>query len=409
MPIIVQKFGGTSVADAAKIKAAARRIVAAKQQGYDVLAVVSAMGHATDELYDLAYQVSPDPPQRELDMLVTTGEQVSIALVAIAIHAMGLPVVSLLGDQIGIITDTTHGKARIKSVHTERILAEFARGRIVIVAGFQGVTEDDDITTLGRGGSDTTAVAIAAALKADKCEIYTDVDGVYTADPRIVPTARKLDAICHDEMLELASMGAGVLHSRSVEFAKKYNVPLVVRSSFSDDPGTVVCKEVPGMEGVLVRGAALSRNEAKVTILGVPDRPGIAAHIMQEISNSSINLDVIVQNVSHEGRTDFTFTVARTDLKPALAVCSKIVEDIGADGVSADDTIAKLSVVGVGMRSHSGVAAKMFRALAAQKINIQLISTSEIKISCVIGQDRADDALRAVHDVFGLGSEDTDV
>ncbi len=407
MPIIVQKYGGTSVADGEKIKAAAGRIVAAKEQGYDVLTVVSAMGKTTDALYELANQVTSNPPVRELDMLVATGEQVSIALIAMAIDALGYPVISLLADQVGIRTDTSHGKARILSVQTERIYSEMAKGNIVIVAGFQGVSENDDITTLGRGGSDTTAVALAAALKAARCEIYTDVDGVYTADPRIVPNARKLDAVCHDEMLELSSMGAGVLHSRAVEFAKKYDVPLYVRSSFSDEPGTVICKEVSGMEKVMVRGAAISREDSKVPIIGVPDQPGVAANILQAVTKENICLDMIVQNVGHEGRTDFTFTVARSDLKTTLDVSSTIVEEIGAEGVSADDSIAKLSVVGVGMRSHSGVAARMFSALAARKINIQLISTSEIKISCVIDDDRAEDALRAVHDAFELGEDGT--
>jgi len=406
VPIIVQKYGGTSVADAEKIKAAAGRIVAAKEQGYDVLTVVSAMGKTTDALYELANQVTSNPPVRELDMLVATGEQVSIALIAMAIDALGYPVISLLADQVGIRTDTSHGKARILSVHTERIFSEMAKGNIVIVAGFQGVSENDDITTLGRGGSDTTAVALAAALKAARCDIYTDVDGVYTADPRIVPNARKLNAVCHDEMLELSSMGAGVLHSRAVEFAKKYDIPLYILSSFSDEPGTVICKEASGMEKVIVRGAAISREDAKVTIIGVPDQPGVAASILLAVAKENICLDMIVQNVGHEGRTDFTFTVARSDLKTTLEVSSAIVEAVGAEGVSADDSIAKLSIVGVGMRSHSGVAARMFDALAARKINIQLISTSEIKISCVIDDERAEEALRAVHDAFELDEGD---
>jgi len=402
MPTVVMKFGGTSVADAERCLAAARRIVGAKLGGNRVVAAVSARGDTTDELYEMAYEIDEDPSRRELDMLVSTGEQISVALMAIAVHKLGHKAISLIGSQMGIFTDDSHGKARIAAIRPDRIEQELEEGNIVIAAGFQGVTAGSEITTLGRGGSDTTAVALAAAVKGDLCEIYTDVDGIYTADPRIVSNARKLDKICHDEMLELASMGAGVLHPRAVELAKKFKVALCVRSSLNNMPGTVVTEEADEMESVVVRGAALNSGEAKVTVIGVPDQPGIASKILEQVAGCNVNLDMIVQNVGRDGKADVTFTVMKNDLQDALAACKKASKELGAEGVEADDNIAKISVVGVGMRSHSGVAQKMFKALADEKINIQMIATSEIKISCVVEKDRAAAALRAVHDAFEL-------
>jgi len=407
MGLIVQKFGGTSVADAERIRKAAQRLVEAKLAGNRVIGVVSAMGRSTDELITLARQVNRDPPRREMDMLLATGEQVSIALISMAIHALGHDVVSLTGPQAGITTDSVHGKARIQRIESDRLNHELDQGHIVIVAGFQGIDDNLNITTLGRGGSDTTAVALAAALGADLCEIYTDVEGVYTADPRIVPDARKLDVISHDEMLELASLGAGVLQPRCVEFAKKFSVPLRVRSSFSDDPGTEVSEEVLGMEEVVVRGAALNRDEAKVSILGVPDQPGVALTILQKMADANVNVDMIVQNVSRDARADMTFTVPKDELKEALRALKKLVPTLGADKVIADARIAKISIVGVGMRSHTGVAAKMFSALAKAGVNMQLISTSEIKISCVVDDASAEQGLRAVHEAFELEKPET--
>ena len=402
MQTVVMKFGGTSVADAARCLSAAQLVVQEKLKGNRVVAVVSARGDTTDDLYKLAYEISDNPSRRELDMLVSTGEQISVALMAIAVHKLGHEAISLTGVQMGIITDNSFTKARIAGISPKRVVKELEDGKIVIAAGFQGTTMGLEITTLGRGGSDTTAVALAAALQADMCEFYKDVDGIFTADPRIVPGARKLDSISHDEMLELASTGAGVLHSRAIELAKKFKVPLSVRSSFNNSPGTVIIAEVPKMESVIVRGAAINDNEAKVTVLGVPDQPGIASKILEKVSNRNINLDMIVQNVGRDGKADVTFTVMKTDLRDALDVCKQAAKDLGAEGAAADDNISKISVVGVGMRSHSGVASKMFKALADQKINIQMISTSEIKISCVVDKARGADALRAVHAAFEL-------
>ena len=402
MSTVVMKFGGTSVADADRCLAAARRIVQAKLDGSRVVAAVSARGDTTDELYEMAYEIDENPSRRELDMLVSTGEQISVALMAIAVNKLGHKAISLIGSQMGIFTDDSHGKARIADIRPARIEEELNAGNVVIGAGFQGVTVRSEITTLGRGGSDTTAVALAVAIRADMCEIYTDVDGVYSADPRIVPNARKLDTIFHDEMLELASMGAGVLHPRAVELAKKFKLPLCVRSSFDNTPGTVVTEESDEMEAVIVRGAALNRDEAKVTVIGVPDQPGIAARILGEVAGRNVNLDMIIQNVGHDGKADLTFTVMKGDLADALDACNEAAKELGAGEVTSDDNIAKVSVVGVGMRSHSGVAEKMFRALADKGINIQMISTSEIKISCVVEKDRADDAMRALHDAFEL-------
>ncbi|MBM2833806.1 MAG: lysC [Candidatus Brocadiaceae bacterium] len=402
MGLIVQKFGGTSVANAERIKAAAKRIVETYKAGNKVIVVVSARGQTTDELIDLAHELTDNPSTREMDMLLSTGEQISIALVAMAIHALGYPAVSFTGGQVGIVTDSYHTKARIRNINTQRVQKELDKGTIVIVAGFQGIDANENITTLGRGGSDTTAVALAAIMKADRCDIFTDVDGIYTADPRKVPLARKLDKVSYDEILELASLGAQVMHSRSIEFAKKYNVPLYVRSSFNNKEGTLICKEAKEMEDIVVSGVAVSKDDAKITIRAVPDVPGQAAKIFHEIARNKINVDMIIQNASIENRADVTFTVPRSDLRLALETAEKIKNDLGAKEVLHDSKIAKLSVVGIGMRSHCGVAEKMFSVLAEEKINIQMISTSEIKISCVIDDAHADRALRAVHTAFGL-------
>ncbi|HWE35107.1 MAG TPA: aspartate kinase [Isosphaeraceae bacterium] len=403
MPLLVQKFGGTSVADSDKILAAARRAIQAHRRGDRVLVVVSARGHTTDELVELAKEISERPPAREMDMLLSTGEQVSIALMAIAIQALGVPAISFTGAQIGIVTDSFHTKARIRNISTERMAQALDEGKIVIVAGFQGVDENYNITTLGRGGSDTTAVALAAVLGADACEIYTDVDGVYTTDPRVVPEARKIDRISYDEMLELASLGAGVMHSRSIEFAKKYGVPIHVRSSFSDAPGTWIVGESDARRlGASVTGAALARDEARITVTGVPDRPGVVHTIFRTIAEANVVVDMIVQNVSTAGTTEVSFTVAAGDLAETLLVAEAAAEAVGATGVVHDAGVAKVSVVGLGMRTHTGVATAMFEALADADINIQMITTSEIKISALVDRASAVPALRAVHRAFGL-------
>ena len=400
--IIVQKYGGTSVESPERIRRVARRIVTTYKKGVNLVVVVSALGKTTDELIRLAYKMTDEPSERELDMLISTGEQISAALLTMAIHKEGYDAISLTGHQVGIITDSTHAKARIVDIDTRRVKKELRKRKIVIVAGFQGRSRKNEITTLGRGGSDLTAVALAKALRADICEIYTDVEGIYTADPRIVKEARKLKEISYDEILELTSMGSQVLQSRSVEVAKKYNVPVYVCSSFSKREGTMIIKEVKKMEGVLVSGITLDKNEAKVTICDVPDRPGIAAKIFKEIAEENINVDVIVQNISHTGVTDISFTVNKTDLDRAIRVVKKITPKVKAGSVIYDKDIAKISVVGVGMRSYPGVAAKMFGALGKNKINIEMISTSEIKISCVIEKDKAEEAVRILHKEFGL-------
>ena len=406
MPTVVQKYGGTSVGDADRIRAVADRIVRYREQGNDVVAVVSAMGHTTDELLALAEQVTPVPEPRELDMLLTAGERIAMALLAIAINARGCRAASYTGSQAGIITDTQHGKAKIVEIRPQRIQESLAAGNVVILAGFQGLSTNYDITTLGRGGSDTTAVAMAAALGAEVCEIYTDVDGVFTADPRLEPRARKLDHVSYEEMLELAAAGARVLQLRSVEYARRTNVKLHVRSSFGDADGTwIVEEEDAGMEQALIRGVALDDTEAKVTLDDVPDRPGIAAAIFKAVAAEGINVDMIVQNVSHDGRTDLSFTLGRADLPRLEVVLNGIVEQIGAVRYSADDAIAKLSLVGAGMKSHPGVAADMFDALAAEGINIEMISTSSIRVSCVIRATDAKRAVQVVHRRFGLGGE----
>ena len=402
MQLIVQKFGGTSVADAARMKVAAKRAVDAHSAGNRVIVVVSARGKMTDELLELAYEINDNPSTRELDSLLSTGEQMSSALMAMAIHSLGSPAVSFVGRQIGITTDSFHTKARIVNMKVDRILEELSKNKIVVVAGYQGVDENDNITTLGRGGSDTSAVALAALLKADICDIYTDVDGIFTADPRIVPKARKLDKISYDEILELASMGAQVVHVRSVELAKKYNVPIRVRSSFNNSIGTLICKEVMEMEDIVVSGATVTKNDAKITIIGVSDEPGQAAKIFHELAKENINVDMIIQNISAHGLTDVTFTVQKDDMPLALETTERIKKEIQAKEIVADDKIAKLSVVGIGMRTHSGIADKMFKTLSDEKINIQMISTSEIKISCVIEEDQAEKALNSMHDAFEL-------
>jgi len=409
--LIVQKYGGSSLADAERIKRVAERIVTARKGGDDVVAVVSAMGDTTDELLDLAHQVSPLPPGRELDMLLTAGERISMALLAMAIHNLGYEARSYTGSQAGVITTSSHGRARIIDVTPGRLRAALDEGSIAIVAGFQGVAQDTkDITTLGRGGSDTTAVALAAALHADVCEIYTDVDGVFTADPRIVPNARHIAQITYEEMLELAACGAKVLNLRSVEYARRTGLPIHVRSSYSTRPGTVVTgsmEELP-VEQALITGVAHDRTEAKITIVGVPDEPGEAARIFAAVAAAESNIDMIVQNVSTEatGRTDISFTLPKTDGPTAMAALSKIQEQIGFKGLLYDDHIGKLSLIGAGMRSHPGVAAKFFAALADAGINIEMISTSEIRVSVVCRDTDLDAAVRALHEAFELGGSD---
>ena len=403
MALLVQKFGGTSVADSTKILAAARRAIAAHRRGEKVLVVVSARGHTTDELIVLAKEIHERPPAREMDMLLSTGEQVSVALMAMAIHSLGVPSISFTGAQIGIVTDSFHTKARIRNISTDRIMQALNDGKIVIVAGFQGVDENYNITTLGRGGSDTTAVALAAVLGADACEIYTDVDGVYTTDPRVVAEARKIDRISFDEMLELASLGAGVMHSRSIEFAKKYGVPIHVRGSFKETEGSWIVAEGDARRlGVRVTGAALARDEARITVLGVPDRPGVVRTIFGAISAANIVVDMIVQNVATDEITEVSFTVDVDDLEQILAVTREAAKAVGASGVTHDPDVAKVSVVGLGMRTHTGVAREMFDALATAGINIQMITTSEIKISVLVARESADEALRLVHRAFEL-------
>jgi aspartate kinase len=401
MPLIVQKFGGTSVATSQKILAAARKAIRAQQEGNQVVMVVSAMGKNTDVLVDLAKEISDRPPAREMDMLLSTGEQVSVALMAMAIQSLGYKAVSLTGAQIGIKTDSTHTKARIRSISTERMKRALDEGRVVIAAGFQGIDEDYNITTLGRGGSDTTAVALAAVLNADACEIYTDVDGVYTTDPRLLPEARMVKQVSYDEMLELASLGAGVMHSRSIEFAKKFGVPIHVRSSFADVPGTMIVAE-PEAPGQAVSGATLEKNEARVTLLGVPDKPGSSFAIFSKVAAKNISVDMIVQNVGEDSKADISFTVVKDDLPVTLEAVQLAVDELGAEGVSHDANVAKVSVVGLGMATQTGVAQKMFRALADNGINILMITTSEIKISVLVSREQAAAALRTVHRAFEL-------
>ncbi len=402
MALMVQKYGGTSVGDIARIRNVANRVAKTRKEGNDVVVVVSAMSGETDRLIRLAQQAYETPDLREYDSLISTGEQVSAALLAITLQSMGVPARSFLGSQIRVVTDSAFSVARIEDVETKRLRKELKAGIVPVVTGFQGVDKAGNITTLGRGGSDTTGVAVAAALKADVCEIYTDVDGVYTTDPNICPDARKLSRISYDEMMEMASLGAKVLQIRSVEFAKKYNVPIHVRSSFHDRGGTWVVKEDEKMEKVLVSGVTLNKSEARVTITGVPDKPGIASKIFTPISDAGIVVDMIIQNSSADGLADMTFTVPKADIKRALRLVKKTAESLQAREVLADENIAKVSIVGAGMVSHSGVASKMFTALARENVNILMISTSEIKISCVVEAKYGELAARVLHQAFGL-------
>jgi len=408
MALVVQKYGGTSVGSIERIKNVAQRVVATKNRGNQVVAVLSAMSGETDRLINLANEINPEHSRREHDVLVSSGEQVSISLLAMAIEALGEKAISFLGSQVAIITDNDHSRARIQDIEGDRIKAALADGFIVVVAGFQGVDEDGNITTLGRGGSDTSAVAVATALSADVCEIYTDVDGVYTTDPNICKEARKLNKISYDEMLELASLGAKVLQNRSVEFAQKYGIPIHVRSSFSDIEGTIVCKEDESMEKAIVSGVAYNKNEAKVTIRGIPDHPGIAAAIFSAIAEEGIVVDMIIQNTSAEGLTDLTFTVPKLDYDHAISALHKINQEIGASEIDGDKDIAKVSIVGIGMRTHASVAGRMFTALSQENINILMISTSEIKVSCVIAEKYTELAVRVLHQEFELAKETTD-
>ncbi|MEU5693557.1 aspartate kinase [Actinosynnema sp. NPDC020468] len=411
MALVVQKYGGSSVGSAERIKRVAERIVATRKAGNDVVVAVSAMGDTTDELLDLARQVSPVPPAREMDMLLTSGERISMSLLAMAIHSLGAKARSYTGSQAGVITTSVHGKARIIDVTPSRIQDALSEGAIAIVAGFQGVSQDSkEITTLGRGGTDTTAVALAAALKADVCEIYTDVDGVFTADPRIVPNAKRLETITYEEMLEMAASGAKVLMLRCVEYARRYNVPVHVRSSFSNKPGTIVSGSVEDLpvEQAMITGVAHDRSEAKVTVTAVPDLPGMAARIFRVVAEAELDIDMVVQNVSQavSGRTDVTFTLPKDDGPRAVAVLEKSRAEIGFDQVLYDDHVGKVSLVGAGMRSHPGVTAQFCEALASAGVNIEIISTSEIRISVICRDTQLDDAVRALHDAFDLGGDE---
>ncbi|MEI6831163.1 MAG: aspartate kinase [Candidatus Omnitrophota bacterium] len=400
--LVVQKYGGSSVANVERIQKVAQRIVSYRKKGYALVIVVSALGDTTDELVTLANKINTNPSEREMDMLLSTGEQISVALLAMAIHKLGIEAISFTGAQVGIITDTSHTRARIIKINTDKIRAELKKGKIVIVAGFQGVTLDQDITTLGRGGSDLTAVALAKELGADSCEIYTDVEGIYTTDPRIEPKAKKINAITYDEMLEMASLGAQVMQARSIEVAKKFNVPLHVRSSFSTSCGTMIIKEVDKMEDVVVSGITLNKNEAKITLCGVSDKPGIAVRLFKHLAEAEVSVDMIVQNVSHTRLTDISFTIAKSDCAKASKITKKVARDIAAGEVLLNEDIARVSIVGVGMKSHHGVAAKMFGIMAANKINIEMISTSDISISCIIKKKFAEIAVRKLHAEFGL-------
>lgn len=402
--LVVQKYGGSSVANPERIRRVAGRVAAVRDQGHDIAVVVSAMGDTTDDLVSLVKEITDSPPDREMDMILSTGEQVSIALLAMAIRELGRPVISLTGAQAGIKTDSAHTKARILNIETNRLREEFTRGNIVVVAGFQGIDQASNITTLGRGGSDTTAVALAVALEADLCEIYTDVDGVYTTDPRIVPEARKLDVISYDEMLELANLGAAVLHPRAVEMAMKYKMPLHVRSSFNTNPGTLV-KEVGNMEkALLVTGVVCDNNVAKIGLFNVMDKPGIAYNLFKALADEKVNVDMIIQSAMRDERNDISFTCSTDDLKKALAVVDRLQADIGADGYTYGEGVAKVSIVGAGMVSNPGVAAEMFEALFKEGINIDMISTSEIKVSCIIRDEDAKKAVKALHKKFNLAN-----
>lgn len=402
MALIVQKYGGTSVGSLERIANVAEKVIAARAAGHDLIVVVSAMTGETDRLLGLAKGIDPQPNPRELDVLLSTGEQATIALLSMALEKRGCPARSYTGAQVRILTDSAFNKARIVDIDAQRLRADLASGRVLVVAGFQGVDDAGNITTLGRGGSDTTAVALAAALKADECQIYTDVDGVYTTDPRVVPEARRLDRITYEEMLEMASLGAKVLQIRSVEFASKYNVPLRVLSSFAEGQGTLISSEEDGMEQALISGIAFNRDEAKLTVLGVPDQPGVAHRILGPIADANIEVDMIVQNVAEDATTDFTFTVHRNDYDKALRILRETANELGAREVSGDNKIVKISLVGVGMRSHAGIASTMFKTLAAEGINIRMISTSEIKISVVVDEKYLELGVRALHAAFHL-------
>lgn len=406
MALIVQKYGGTSLGSIERIKNAAMRIAKSQNEGNRVVVVLSAMAGETTRLLGMAREASDSPVEREIDVVVSAGEQVSVGLMSMVLNEMGCKARSLMGFQVPIITDSRFGMARIANIETGRITGELEKDTIVVIAGFQGIDAEGNITTLGRGGSDTTAVALAAALKADLCEIYTDVEGVYTTDPSICAEARKLHKISYDEMLEMASMGAKVLQTRAVEFSKKYDVPLMVRSSFSDDPGTLVCKEDEDMERVAVSGITYNKDEAKISMVRVPDRPGIAASLFRPLTEAGINVDMIVQNISHKGHTDLTFTVAKVDFKKALQIVKETAGEVEAQEVLGDQGIAKISIVGAGMRSHAGVASKMFETLSKEGINIQMISTSEIKVSCVVDVKYTELAVRVLHEAFGLENEE---
>ncbi|MDD5747552.1 MAG: aspartate kinase [Actinomycetota bacterium] len=402
MSLVVQKFGGTSVADVKKIKNVARRVAESKKRIDHLVVVVSALGDTTDQLLELARQITSNPPERETDMLLSTGENVSMALLAMALNEMGADAVSMTGQQVEIITDTGHTKAKIRHVGAERVIQELRKGKIVVVAGFQGVTSDGEITTLGRGGSDTTAVALAATLHADYCEIYTDVDGVFTADPKVVPGAHKIDEVSYLEMLEMAATGAKVLQSRSVEYARNYNVPLHVRSSFHEGEGTWVRSEDKIMEKPIVSAVTHDSSEAKVTFLGVPDKPGVAAELFGALADANINVDMIIQNVSEKERTDISFTVNQDDLRDVRKISMKIAESIHAKDTRFDERIAKVSLIGAGMKTNPGIAARMFRTLAENGMNIEMISTSPIKISVVVREENGEKAVRVLHKEFGL-------
>jgi len=400
--LVVHKYGGTSVADADRIKAVADHVARTRRQGHDLVVVVSAMGKSTDDLYRLAHEVSADPPARELDMLVTSGERISMALLCMAISAHGVPATSFTGSQAGIVTDTAHGRAKILEVRADRVRTALDEGKVVVVAGFQGVSTDREVTTMGRGASDLTAVALAAALGADGCEIYTDVAGVYTADPRVVPDARLLREVSYEEMLEIAATGGRVLALRSVEFARNHGVALHVRSSFTWAPGTWVREKGDHMEKAIISGVTHDTSEAKVTVVGVPDRPGIAAHLFRKLADDAVNVDMIEQNVSLGGITDISFTVPKSDLPVAVRVTEAVAAEIGASGVTPDAEIARLSLVGAGMKTHPGVAATMFEALAQEQVNIEMISTSSIRISCVVRAGDVERGVRALHAAFEL-------
>ncbi len=405
--LVVHKYGGTSVANLDRIRNVAEKVIKYKKNGNDVVVVVSAMSGETDRLLKLADGISKFPDEREVDVLISTGEQVTSALLAITLKEMGYDAVSLIGSQIRIMTDSAFGKARIEEIEADRIMAALNKGQVVVVPGFQGVDEGGNITTLGRGGSDTSAVAVAAALKADLCEIYTDVDGVYTTDPNITDKAQRLDSISYEEMLEMASLGAKVLQIRSVELARKFKVPLLVKSSLIEDSkGTLVCEEVPTMEKVVIAGVTYNKNEAKITVAEVPDKPGTATKLFTPLSDANIVVDMIVQNVSHKGYTDMTFTTAKADAKKAFKIMETVAKDVGAKEVTIDEDIAKISIVGSGMRSHAGIATKMFNILSDEGINIEMISTSEIKISCVIKEKYGELAVRTLHTGFGLDAQE---